>query len=575
MMRGSVKRMKREVAIGVQDFEKIRANNRFYVDKTELIREWWKGCDDVTLITRPRRFGKTLNMSTLNCFFSNKYENREDLFKDLKIWEDTSMREQQGKWPVIFVSFAEIKAATYEETLVQMKKTLTDLYLGFPELYRYEGFEKNDQEELNSICKHMSDTDAAYSLKLLSRLLKKIYGKKVLIFLDEYDTPLQEAYINGYWDKLTAFTRSMFNSTFKTNLSLERGIMTGITRVSKESIFSDLNNLKVVTTTSDLYADCFGFTEKEVFRALEDQGFTEKDKWDVKTWYDGFTFGTVTDMYNPWSITNFLDEKKLAVYWANTSSNGLVGTLLRHGSPDIKKQFEILLRDEYIEVSLDEQIVFNQLDRKQNALWSLLLAAGYLKIIPYPGMREPTFWEEPVYRLAITNLEVWIMFRNLVREWFEQDESMPSFVQAMLRGNVEEMNYYMNRIALQTFSSFDTGNHPGGAEPERFYHGFVLGLMAEKAKDYYLRSNRESGLGRYDVMMEPKDSTGTAVIMEFKVQNEAKGETTLEDTAANALKQIEEKRYDTELISHGIPADQILKYALAFRGKECLIRKAV
>jgi hypothetical protein len=419
----------------------------------------------------------------------------------------------------------------------------------------------------------MSDTDAALSLNLLSGLLEKVYGKKVLIFLDEYDTPLQEAYINGYWDKLVAFTRTMFNNAFKTNPSMERGIMTGITRVSKESIFSDLNNLDVVTTTSNKYADCFGFTEEEVFQALDDQGFSEKDKQDVKTWYDGFTFGSVTDMYNPWSITNFLDKKKLDVYWANTSSNGLVGTLLRHGSPEIKKQFETLLRDEYIEVTLDEQIVFNQLDRKQNAIWSLLLAAGYLKIIPFPGMREPSYWEDPVYRLAITNLEVWIMFRNLVREWFEQDESMPSFVQAMLRGNVEEMNHYMNKIALQTFSSFDAGNHPGGAEPERFYHGFVLGLMAEKAKDYRLRSNRESGLGRYDVMMEPKDSSGPAVIMEFKVQNEAKGETTLEDTAANALKQIEEKRYDTELIDRGISADHILKYGLAFRGKDCLIRK--
>ena len=565
--------MKQVVATGIQDFVSMRVNNDFYIDKTNFIQEWWNSRDAVTLITRPRRFGKTLNMSTLNCFFSNKYESRGELFEGLKVWEDTEMREQQGKWPVIFLSFANIKAPTYEETLVQMKKTLTRLFLEFPELYRYEGFEKNERMELESISKSMSDTDAAFSLNLLSALLNKYYNKKALIFLDEYDTPLQEAYINGYWDKLVAFTRSMFNSTFKTNPSMERGIMIGITRVSKESIFSDLNNLVVVTTTSDEYADCFGFTEEEVFQALDDQGFSEKDKQDVKTWYDGFTFGSVTDMYNPWSITNYLDRKKLAVYWANISSNGLVGTLLRHGSPEIKKQFETLLRDEYIEVSLDEQIVFNQLDRKQNAIWSLLLAAGYLKIIPFPGMREPSYWEDPVYRLAITNREVWIMFRNLIREWFEQDESMPSFVRAMLRGNVEEMNHYMNRIALQTFSSFDTGNHPGGAEPERFYHGFVLGLMAEQGKDYYLRSNRESGLGRYDVMMEPKDSTGLAVIMEFKVQNETAGETTLEDTAMSALKQIEKKQYDADLLDRGIPRERILKYGLAFRGKECLIRK--
>ena len=565
--------MKNEIATGIQDFESLRMNKRFYVDKTVFIREWWNGGDVATLITRPRRFGKTLNMSTLNCFFSNKYENRGELFDGLKIWEDASMREQQGKWPVVFLSFAGIKGQTYDDTMIQMKKLLTKLFLDFPELYRYEGFLTNEKLALGSICEKMTETDAALSLNLLSGLLQRIYGKKVLIFLDEYDTPLQEAYINGYWDELVAFTRTMFNNAFKTNSSLERGIMTGITRVSKESIFSDLNNLDVVTTTSTKYATCFGFTEEEVFQALEDYGFTEQDKQDVKTWYDGFTFGPVTDMYNPWSITNYLKEKKLAVYWANTSSNGLVGKLLQGGSPEIKKQFETLLQGDYIEVSLDEQIVFNQLDRRKNAVWSLLLASGYLKTLPVPGMREPSFWEDPVYRLAITNLEVWIMFRNLVREWFEQDESLPSFVQAMLRGNVDEMNHYMNRIALQTFSSFDTGNHPGGAEPERFYHGFVLGLMAEQAKGYLLRSNRESGFGRYDVMMEPKNPSGSAVIMEFKVLNETAGEATLEDTAQSALKQIEEKQYDAELISRGIPADHILKYGFAFRGRECLIRK--
>ena len=565
--------MKRVVATGVQDFESLRVNNRFYVDKTDLIREWWEGGDAVTLITRPRRFGKTLNMSMLDCFFSNKYENRPELFEGLKVWEDPEMREQQGKWPVISLSFAEIKANSYEQTKLSMNLLLTNLFNQYKWM-KEEGFLTGaDLSFFNAVNQNMPDAVAAVTLKRLSEWLARYYKKKVLVFLDEYDTPLQEAWINGYWDELVAYIRGLFNSTFKTNPSMERGIMTGITRVSKESIFSDLNNLVVFTTTSSKYADCFGFTEEEVFEALEEQGFTEKDKQDVKTWYDGFTFGPVTDIYNPWSVTNYLDKRATGVYWANTSSNGLVGNLLRRGSPEIKKQFETLLRGEYIEVSIDEQIVFNQLERRKNAIWSLLLASGYLKVLPVPEMKESSFWEDPVYRLAITNLEVWIMFRNLVQEWFEPEGYLADFVQAMLRGQVEEMNYYMNKIALQTFSSFDTGNHPGGAEPERFYHGFVLGLMAEQTKNYFLRSNRESGFGRYDVVMEPRDSSGPAVIMEFKVQNEMAGERTLEETAQSALKQIEEKRYDIDLKERGIPTERILKYGFAFQGKECLIRK--
>ena len=405
--------MEKVIATGSQDFEYLRKNNGFYVDKTDFIRKWWKGLDSVTLITRPRRFGKTLNMSTLNCFFSNKFENRGDLFEGLKVWEDADLRAQQGKWPVIFLSFAGIKGRTYDDTMVQMKKLLTRLYLDFPELYRYEGFENNERQSLKKICEDMSDTEAALSVNLLSGLLRKVYGKKVLIFLDEYDTPLQEAYINGYWDDLVAFTRTMFNNAFKTNPSLERGIMTGITRVSKESIFSDLNNLVVVTTTSNLYADCFGFTEEEVFQALEDQGFTEKDKQDVKRWYDGFTFGPVTDIYNPWSITNFLNEKKLKGYWANTSSNGLVGKLLRTGKPEIKKLFEDLMKGEVIRVPVDEQIIFNQLDTNPAAIWSLLLASGYLKVVHTTTFKEGNdYLTEQIYTLELTNYEVWLMFKS-------------------------------------------------------------------------------------------------------------------------------------------------------------------
>jgi len=566
--------MKREIATGIQDFEYLRNYNGFYVDKTEFIRKWWKGLDIVTLITRPRRFGKTLNMSTLNCFFSNKYENRSELFEGLKVWEDTDMREQQGKWPVIFLSFAGIKGKTYEDTMRQMKKLLIRLYLDFPELYRYEGFEKNERLALEGICEKMTDTDAALSINLLSGLLQKIYGKKVLIFLDEYDTPLQEAYINGYWDELVAFTRTMFNNAFKTNPSLERGIMTGITRVSKESIFSDLNNLDVVTTTSGKYADCFGFTEEEVFQALEEQGFSEIDKQNVKRWYDGFTFGPVTDMYNPWSITKFLDVRKLDVYWANTSSNGLVGRLLRTGKPEIKKLFEDLMKGEAIKVPVDEQIIFNQLDTNPAAVWSLLLASGYLKVVHTTSFREPNaYLQDLIYTLELTNYEVYRMFNGLIKLWFAQAGGLSEFTKAMLQGDPETMEEYLGDIMLICMSSFDGSKTPSEKLPESFYHGLVLGLLVEQNSRYEIRSNRESGYGRYDVMMIPREENLPAVILEFKLFSTKRGEKTLEDTAANALKQIEEKKYDTELLHQGIPAEHILKYGLAFQGKDCLIRK--
>ena len=567
--------MKRVIATGIQDFESLRIKQCFYVDKTDFIREWWRGNDAVTLITRPRRFGKTLNMSMLNCFFSNKFEHRGELFEGLKVWEDPSMQKEQGQWPVIFLSFAGIKEDNYNSTLIMMKKVLVRVFSSFPELYHTEKLDQNERIALNQIREDMRDEDASNALNLLSALLEKIHGKKVLIFLDEYDTPLQEAYIHGFWDQLVTFTRSLFNNTFKTNPSLERAIMTGITRVSRESIFSDLNNLLVVTTTSDMYATAFGFTEQEVFSALEQQGFDEEKKLEVKDWYDGFIFGSVKDIYNPWSVTNYLKTGKLDTYWANTSGNGLVGKLLRTGEPEIKQQLESLMHEEAITVPVDEQIIYNQLDGNPEAVWSLLLATGYLKPVHVMSRSEASRLQikRPLYTLKLTNLEVELMFGQMIQDWFSQTSGLSKFVKAMLQGDVRGMTRTLNDIMLTSMSSFDGGKNSSIRLPENFYHGLVLGLLAENAGSYLLRSNRESGYGRYDVVMEPKQQGNPAVIMEFKVFDRLDEEEGLEDTAKNALRQIEEKQYETDLLARGIPAERILKYGFAFQGKEVLIRK--
>ena len=563
--------MAKTVSMGTQDFAYLRENDCFYVDKTDFIREWWENHDDVTLITRPRRFGKTLNMSMLDYFFSNKYEGRSDLFEGLSIWEDERYRRLQGTFPVIFMTFAGVKVNNYADAVTGIKKQIVELFSDSSFLMKSEKLNELEKTSFTRISEDMGEMDAAYAIHLLSKLLEKHFGKKVMIFLDEYDTPLQEAYVNGYWTEMTAFIRNLFNNTFKTNPSLYRAIMTGITRVSKESIFSDLNNLTVVTTTSDKYATAFGFTEDEVFAALDSQGFDASEKEHVKFWYDGFTFGSVTDIYNPWSVTMYLDTKKYGTHWANTSGNGLVGKLIQAGDKETKVTFETLLKGECIEAQIDEQIIFDQLSRNRNAIWSLLLASGYLKT---EDVIERLDENKIIYRLSLTNFEVKCMFEKLVEGWFAATSDFNDFINAMLRGNIREMNAYMNEIALNTFSYFDVGRRPSDSKhPERFYHGFVLGLMVDRASDYMVKSNRESGYGRYDVVMEPKDKNNVAVIMEFKVFDTEDGEKTLEDTAQNALAQIDEKKYDTDLLSRGISHDRILKYGFAFEGEKCLIRK--
>ena len=559
------------VNIGEQRFDRIREEDRFYIDKTGFIREWWNTGSTVTLITRPRRFGKTLNMSMTECFFSNKYAGRGDLFEGLDIWSDEKYRQLQGTYPVILLSFAGIKATSCDEMKYRMTEVVANLYNDNISIMQGTALSPNEKEYYESIKIGMDDRIAAGAVRQMAKFMNSYYGKAVIILLDEYDTPMQEAWLGGYWDEAVSFFRSFFDMTFKTNPYLYRGIITGITRVSRESIFSDLNNLEVVTTTSSEYATSFGFTEEEVFSALDDMGLgTEKQG--VKQWYDGFTFGRFTDIYNPWSISSFIKKDgRYAAYWANTSSNALINSLIQTGNKEIKQTMEILIKGGSFKAMIDEQIVFSQPDGNPDAVWSLLLATGYLKVLGVEVIGED---KVQLYTLTLTNREVVIMFKNMVKSWFAGDTGIVynEFIRAMLNDNVRKMNTFMNKVALHTFSSFDSGNHPSEeTQPERFYHGFVLGMVVNLADRYKVRSNRESGYGRYDVMIEPLDKTEKAFIFEFKVLDADDEEETLADTLANARRQIDEKNYEAELIAEGFAPEQIRKYGFAFKGKECLI----
>lgn len=561
----------RTINIGAQGFEELAGNGCFYVDKTLFIKEWWEEADTVTLITRPRRFGKTLNMDMLNCFFSNRYDDRSDLFERFNIWKEEKYCDLQGRYPVIFLSLAQVREPSIQKSLEMIREVIQQLYRQYDSVLDLDRLGETTKRKFVKYENELSDVETSFSINFLCEVLHKYYGRKVILLIDEYDTPLQEAYVSGYWDEMMTFMRSLFNSTLKTNPFMEKALLTGVTRISKESIFSDLNNINVVTTSSRQYETAFGFTEQEVMEALEEYGLTDK-RDQVRDWYDGFIFGRRTDIYNPWSITNYLKKREFSSYWADTSSNSLISNLLQKGGADIKENMLELMKGGTVRSAIDEEIVFGDLDRgASESVWSLMLASGYLKYLSREAGDDE--FAPDIYTLAVTNGETQRMFGAMVRRWFSPaGSSNDAFVKAMISGDVDAMNYYLNDIALTTISSFDSGKEPSEIRrPENFYHGFVLGLLVRERSRYTIRSNRESGFGRYDICMYPEKSDLPGIVMEFKVQNRSAGEKTLADTADRALRQIQEKQYAADLEAHG--AEQVLLYGFAFSGKHLLIKK--
>ncbi|MBR3328779.1 MAG: AAA family ATPase [Atopobiaceae bacterium] len=562
--------MARTISIGAQGFEGIRTDGCFYVDKTGFVRDWWLGLDAVTLVCRPRRFGKTLNLDTVRCFLSTEFSGRgEELFGGLEVWEDPAMRALQGTVPVVSMSLAKCKGATPDGMLASMKRVIRVAVEDHRYLLGSEALTEGDRDFLARVSDDMDDAVAADAVNQLCSMLRRHWGVAPVVLLDEYDSPMECAWTHGFWDAASDFMRSLMNATFKTNPALGRGLITGVTRVSRESIFSDLNNLVVATVSTPLYQTCFGFTQAEVDAALAEYGLLAK-RDAVRDWYDGFTFGGVPDIYNPWSITQLLQFGEFRAYWANTSGNGLVSEVVRRGDEDLKADFEELMRGGTIEKVVDEQVVFSELGTRPDAAWALLLAAGYLTS---PGP-VPEFPEDEQRRLRLTNHEVERNFDRMVEGWFNAAAARYGrFCQALLAGDAEAMGDYLSDVTLHCMSSFDTGGRTAEGEPERFYHGLALGLLVRLRGRYSVESNRESGYGRCDVTLLPLDGPGgtdPAIVIEFKVFDPRR-EKTLADTVARARKQIEDKRYVEGLVERGIAPGRIRTYGIAFRGKDVLV----
>ena len=545
------------IGIGESDFKSLRIKNYYYIDKTMYIKDIIDNSSKVILVTRPRRFGKTLNMSMLKYYFDCRQKDNRKLFNGLKIMEqEEKYTSKLGAYPVIYLTLKDAGLMTYEMMIMQLKTIMMEVFYEHKELLEGE-MSEGERTIFNKILSaNATDVDLLNSLKMLSKIMYQYYDKPVMLLLDEYDVPLQNAYVEGYYDEAVKFFKTFYGVTFKDNPYLEKTVITGVSRVAKESIFSGANNFKVYTVLDNEFADDFGITEQEMDKVIEDFE-VQDDKEEIKRWYDGYKIGEVEGIYNPWSILNYLTDRKLMPYWVNTSSNDLIKLILKN-SETVKEKIERLLKDEAIEVKIDLETVIVGIENNEDNIWGLMLGTGYLKVV------ETVNIAEGIYKVKLPNYEIKLLFSQIIDDWFRNKvigNDLKSILKDLITLNLKEYEKKFNILVREMFSYMDVGENTA----ENFYHAFVLGMLVGLKDSYYVNSNRESGIGRYDIMLEPKDKNGNSFIMEFKVMEDME-EKTIEETIENAKKQIEEKGYEQNLKERGFK--NITKMVYAFKGKE-------
>ena len=552
--------MKKTIQIGTSDFRRLIENNNYFVDKSMLIKEFIENGADIILTPRPRRFGKTLNLSMLKYFFDIKTkEETKELFNGLKIENEKEIMKLQGEYPVIFLTFKNQKHLSYDNFEDGIKMLLSNLYKEHEYLLDSDKLSKFDKNEFKDIIsRNPSIGLLSEGISNLMGYMNKHYEKKVILLIDEYDVPIQEGYMRGYYNDMIMLIRNLLTAALKDNPYVEKSLITGILRVAKESIFSGLNNLQVNTILGFKFNNKFGFTEEELKELLEYYNLKEKSE-DIKTWYDGYVFGGQV-IYNPWSVLNYIDNKEAGFmpYWINSSSNDLIKRLLLKGDNNMKLELEELIEGKLINKVIDDNIVMSEVEDSNENIWSFLLMSGYLK-----SMKTENIEGVLHCQLKIPNKEVYIFYENLIKKWFKEtltNQKYEEMLSTLISGDIENFRYIFQEFVINNISYFDVS----GKEPEKVYHAFVLGMLISLSKTHEVKSNKESGYGRYDVMIIPKDNSKIGIIIEFKKINNLSKET-IEEGTLKALKQIDENRYEIELLQKGIK--DIIKLAIVFKGK--------